>query len=64
VVQQGSDGGLYDAQDLMIDYVATRDASGELPLYNATRTRERSNRAMCLAARRTGGEPAMVGTLI
>ena len=48
----------------MIDYLATTDATGELLLYNPTRTRERSHRAVCLAARRTGGEPAMVRTLI
>src|SRR5260221_14737260 len=33
-------------------------------LYIPTRTRERSSRAVCLAARPTGGEPATVRTFI
>jgi hypothetical protein len=63
----------WSSKEATVDYTTRRicdrlpgttSATGELPLYNATRTRERSNRAMCLAARRTGGEPAMVRTLI
>src|SRR5438093_2393126 len=41
--------------------------AAELAEYFGSRpkgTRQRSNRAVCLAARRTGGEPAMVRTLI
>ena len=49
-----------DAQDLMIDYLGTTEATGELPSTTRTPTRERSNRAGAWAPLdERGGEPAM-----